>query len=95
MSAARSSACRAARDLDLAESLGLKQVGGAIIGTITPDSAADHAGLSAVTSSGRSTARPSATSTACAIHVAEAQREPTPGCHRSRRRREDRLGEAR
>src|SRR5438132_8350967 len=30
---------------DLAESLGLKQVGGAIIGTITPDSAADHAGL--------------------------------------------------
>src|SRR5262249_44938117 len=30
---------------DLAESLGLKHVGGAIIGKITPDSAADHAGL--------------------------------------------------
>jgi Do/DeqQ family serine protease len=30
---------------DLAESLGLKHVGGAIIGKVTPDSAADHAGL--------------------------------------------------
>ena len=30
---------------DLADSLGLKHVGGAIIGKVTPDSAADHAGL--------------------------------------------------
>ena len=30
---------------DLADSLGLKKVGGAIIGNIAPDSAADHAGL--------------------------------------------------
>jgi S1-C subfamily serine protease len=30
---------------DLAESLGLKHVGGAIIGAVTPDSAADRAGL--------------------------------------------------
>src|SRR5438132_5282217 len=30
---------------DLADSLGLKHVGGAIIGTVTPDSAADRAGL--------------------------------------------------
>jgi len=30
---------------DLAESLNLKHVGGAIIGKVTPDSAADHAGL--------------------------------------------------
>jgi serine protease Do len=30
---------------DLAESLGLKHVGGAIIGKVTPDSAADRAGL--------------------------------------------------
>jgi Do/DeqQ family serine protease len=30
---------------DLAESLGLKHVGGAIISKVTPDSAADHAGL--------------------------------------------------
>jgi len=30
---------------DLADSLGLKKVGGAIVGNIAPDSAADHAGL--------------------------------------------------
>ena len=30
---------------DLAESLGLKKVGGAIVGGVTPDGAADHAGL--------------------------------------------------
>jgi S1-C subfamily serine protease len=30
---------------DLAESLGLKHVGGAIVASVTPDSAADHAGL--------------------------------------------------
>jgi len=30
---------------DLADSLGLKHVGGAIVGKVTPDSAADHAGL--------------------------------------------------
>jgi len=30
---------------DLAESLGLKHVGGALIGKVTPDSAAEHAGL--------------------------------------------------
>jgi Do/DeqQ family serine protease len=30
---------------DLAESLGLKEVGGALIGSVTPDSAADRAGL--------------------------------------------------
>ena len=30
---------------ELAESLGLKHVGGVIIGSVTPDSAADHAGL--------------------------------------------------
>ena len=30
---------------DMAESLGLKQVGGAIVSSVTPGSAADHAGL--------------------------------------------------